>query len=107
MERGYESGCYVQCHMDRKGCGGLGVDTSGNPQGDSGLLDPGAERGTMAAEHLDCTLCWSNLCGAVSWISGHKGHLKGQVALVVRSWWAVECSGGRQAHETATEIRIH
>jgi hypothetical protein len=58
--------------VDLKDCDGLGVDTSEKPkgQGDGWLVDPGVERGTVAVEHIDCTLWWNHLCGAVSWIRG-------------------------------------
>lgn len=89
--------------MELKDCDRLGVDSSGKPkgQGDSWFVDPVAERGTMAVEHTDCTLCWNNLYDAVSWISSQGGHLRGQAALGVRSWWAVGCSGVRKVHETS------
>lgn len=61
-------------------------------------MDAEADRGTVAVEHIDCTLWWSHLCGAVSWIRGQEGHLKGQVALGIRSWWAVGCSEVRKTH---------
>ena len=49
----------VQGHKGLKGCcDGLKLDSSGKPkgQGDSWLVGPEAEKGTMAVECIDCAL---------------------------------------------------